>query len=202
MEIQGERRDLQARLSNTAGELRVGKGVVQQLEADLAKTRRLQKAAPSTPIETPAEPCVTHSQALATSISRMTLGTAQPPAPTAPVMQTALLPVETTSVRVTGARVIAQPADSPYALQTVHGGCACHQPVGYMSYGRACPENTGRVNRYHYQYRTYVLSPPPGYHMEDLPYPAAREPGARARPGTTSPSPRGTDARTSGHSPT
>ncbi len=57
----------------------------------------------------------------------------------------------------------------------MHGGCACHQPVGYISYGRACPENTGRANWYHYQYRTYVPSPPPGYHVEDLPYPAAHE---------------------------
>ena len=33
------------------------------------------------------------------------------------------------------------------------------------------------MNRYHYQYRTYVPSPPPGYHVEDLPYPAAHESG-------------------------
>ncbi len=151
LEIQGERRDLQARLSATAGELRVNKGVVQQLKADLAKARRLQKTTPPTPIEMPTEPHVTHSRALATSISRMALGAAQPPASAAPVMQTMLMPVETTSVRVTGARAIAQPADSPYALQTVHGGCTCHQPVGYILYWRACPENTGRVNRYHYQ---------------------------------------------------
>ncbi len=90
-------------------------------------------------------------------------------------MQTALLPAETTSIQVTGARAIAQPVDSPYALQTVHGGCACHQSVGYISYWRTCPENTGRANRYHYQYRTYVPSPPPGYHGEHLPYPAAQE---------------------------
>ena len=82
---------------------------------------------------------------------------------------------ETTSVRVTGVRAIAHPVDSPYTLQTVHGGCACHRPVRYISYERACPENTGRANLYHYQYRTYVPSPPPGYHVEDLPYPATHE---------------------------
>ncbi len=107
----------------------------------------------------------------------MTLGVAQILASTAPVMQTALLPAETTSIRVTGARAIAQPADSPYAMQTVHGGCACHQPVQYISYGRACLENASRASRYHYQYRTYVPSPPPRYHVADLPYPAAHEPG-------------------------
>ncbi len=107
----------------------------------------------------------------------MTLEAAQLSAPTAPVMQTALLLVEMTRVRVTGARAIAQPADSPYALQTMHGGCTCHQPVGYISYGTACPESAGRVNRYHYQYHTYVPSPPPGYPVEDLSYPAARESG-------------------------
>ncbi len=85
--------------------------------------------------------------------------------------------METTSVRVTGARAIAQSAESHYPLQTVHGGCTCHQPVGYILYGRTCPESTGRVSRYHYQYRTYVPSPPPGYYVEDLPYPAARESG-------------------------
>ncbi len=128
-------------------------------------------------MEPPAEPRVAHSQALAISISRMTLGAAQPPALPAPIMQTALLLVEMTSVQVTGARATAQSAESPYPVQTVHGGCACHQPVGYILYGRACPENTGRVSRYHYQYCTYVPSPPPGYHVEDLPYPAARETG-------------------------
>ncbi len=177
LEIQDERRDLQAQLSATAADLRVNEGVVRQLEADLAEAHRLQRAVPSAPIETPSEPSVTHSQALATSISRMTLGIAQPPASTAPVMQTVLLLAETTSIRVTGAWAIAQPVDSPYALQTVQRGCACHQPVAYISYGRACPENMGRANRYHYQYRTYVPSPPPGYHVEDLPYPDAHEPG-------------------------
>ncbi len=175
LETQEERRGLQAQLSAKAAELRVNEGVVRQLEADLVEARRLQKTIPPVPAETPPEPRVTHSQALDTSISRITLGVAQPPASTTPVMQTALLLAETTSVRVTGARAIAHPVDSPYALHTVHGGCACHQPVGYISYGRACPENTGRVNRYHYQYCTYVPSPPPGYHVEDLPYPAAHE---------------------------
>ncbi len=150
---------------------------VRQLEADLAEARRLQEAATSGPVEMLPVPRVTHSQALATSISRMTLGVAHPPASTAPVMQTALMPAETNIIRVTGARAIAQPADSPYALQTVHGGCACHQQVEYISYGRACPENASRASRYHYQYRTYVPSPPPGYHVEDLPYHAAHEPG-------------------------
>ncbi len=171
LEIQGEQCDLQGRLSTTARELRVSKGVVQQLEADLAEARLLKETTPLTPVEMPAEPPAAHSQALATSISRMTLGAAPPPAPTAPVIQTALMLVAKTSVRVTGARTIAQPADSRYALQTVHGGCACHQPVGYISYGKACPENTERVNWYHYQYRTYVPSPPPSYHVEDLPCP-------------------------------
>ncbi len=147
------------------------------MEADLAEARRLQKATPPAPAETPLEPHAAHSQALATSISWMTLGVTQPPASTDPVMQTALLPAETTSMRVTGARAIAQPVDTPYALQTVHGGCACHQQVGYISYGRACPENMGRVNRFHYQYCTCMPSPPPGYHVEDLPYPAAHESG-------------------------
>ncbi len=132
MEIQEERRDLQAQLSAKAGELRVSKGVVKQLEADLAEARCLQKTTPPAPVEMPSEPRVTHSQALATSISQMTLGVAQAPASTAPIMQTTLLLAETTSIRVTGARAIAQPVDSPYALQTVHGGCACHQPVGYI----------------------------------------------------------------------
>ncbi len=101
----------------------------------------------------------------------------QSPASTPAVVQHALMPTETSSVRVTGARAIAHTADSPYALQTVHGGCTCHQPVEYVPYGRACPESANRTSRYHYQYRTYVPSPPPGYHVEDLPYPAAHEPG-------------------------
>ena len=37
----------------------------------------------------------------------------------------------------------------------MHEGCACHQPIGYVSYGRTYPENAGRVSTYHYQYRTY-----------------------------------------------
>ncbi len=90
-------------------------------------------------------------------------------------MQTVLMPAETTSVRATGARAIAHPMDSLYALQTIHGGCTCHQPVGYISYRRACPENTGRANRYNYQYHTYVPSPPPGYHVEELPCRVAHE---------------------------
>ncbi len=180
LELQDERRDLQAQVSVKATDLQVNEGNVKRLEADLAEARRLQKAIPPAPVETPSEPSATHSQALATSISRMTLGIAQTPASTAPVMQTALLPAETTSIRVMGVRAIAQPADSPYALQTVHGGCACHHPVEYISYGRACPENVGRASRYHYQYRTYVPSPPPGYHVEDLPYPAAHEPGRQS----------------------
>ncbi len=152
---------------------------VQRLEADLAEARRLQKATAPTPVGTPVESSVAHSQAPATSITRMTLGATKPPAPPAPVMQTTLLPVETISVRVTGARVITQPAESPYSLQTVHGGCTCHQPVRYVSYVRAYPEHTGRVSRHHYQYRTYALSPLPGYHVEDLPWPAARGPGGQ-----------------------
>ncbi len=122
-------------------------------------------------------PRVPQSQALATSISQMTLGSAQSPASAHAVIQHALMPTETSSVRVTGARAIAHPTDSPYALQTVRGGCTCHPQVKYVSYGRACPENANRTSRYHYQYRTYVPSPPPGYHVEDLPYPAAHEPG-------------------------
>ncbi len=81
-----------------AAELWVNEGVVRQLEADLAEARRLQKTIPPAPIETLSETRATHSQALATSISRMTLGIAQPPASTAPIMQTALLPAETTSI--------------------------------------------------------------------------------------------------------
>ncbi len=148
---------------------------MRQLGADLEEARRLQRTIPPAPVETQSETRVTHSQALATSISWMTLGVTQPPASTAPVMQTALMPAEMTSVRVTGARALAHPVDSPYAMQTVHGGCTCHQLVGYISYGRACPKNMGRANRYHYLYHTYVPSPPPGYHVEDLPYPAAHE---------------------------
>ncbi len=159
---------------------------MEQLEADLAEARCLHKATSPVPIEIPPEPRVTHSQALATSISQMTLGVAQPPASTAPVMQTALMLAETTSVRVTGARAIAHPVDSPYTLQTVHGGCTCHQPVGYISYGWTCQDNTGRANRYHYQNRTYVPSPPPGYQVEDLSYPtvheSVRQPGLHAVP--------------------
>ncbi len=87
------------------------------------------------------------------------------------------MPTETSSIRVIGARAIAHPTDSPYALQTMHGGCPCHPSVEYVSYGGACPESANRTSRYHYQYRTYVPSLPPGYHVEDLPYPTAHEPG-------------------------
>ncbi len=184
LDLQEERRELQAQLSVKVADLQVTEGVVKQLETevkrledDLAEARRLHKAATSGPVEMLPVTSVTHSQALAMSISRMTLGGAHPPTPAAPVVQTALMPAETTSVRVTGARAIAHPVDSPYTLQTVQGGCTCHQPVEYISYGRACPENASRARRYHYQYRTYVPSPPPGYHVEDLPYPAAHEPG-------------------------
>ncbi len=148
-----------------------------QLEIDLDEARRLQRAATTGPVEMLPVPRVTQSQALATSISRMTLGSTQSPVSAPAVVQHALMPTETSSVQVTGARAIAHPADSPYALQTVHGGCPCHPQVEYVSYGRACPENASRPGRYHYQYRTYVPSPPPGYHVEGLPYPAAREPG-------------------------
>ncbi len=184
LDLQDVRRDLQAQLSTKAAELRVSQGIVKQLEADmkqleidLAEAHRLQRAATSGPVEMLPVPRVTHLQALATSVSRMTLGVAQPPASTAPVMQTVLMPAETTSIGVTGAQAIAQPADSSYTLRTMHGGCACHQPVEYIWYGRACPENVSRASRYHYQYHTYVPSPPPGYHVEDLPCPAAHEPG-------------------------
>ncbi len=105
----------------------------------------------------------------------MTLGSAQSPNPARAIVKHALMPTETPSVRVTGARAIAHPTDSPYALQTVHGGCPCHPQVEYVSYGRTCPENANRTGRYRYQYRTYVPSPPPGYHIGDLPYPAAHE---------------------------
>ncbi len=129
LDLQDARRELQAQLSAKAAELRISEGTVIQLEADvkqleidLAEARRLQRAATSGPIERLPMPRVTHSQALATSISRMTLGAAQPSASAAPVVQTALMPAETTSVRVTGARAITHPVDSPYALQTVRGG--------------------------------------------------------------------------------
>ena len=91
LDLHDARRELQAQLSAKAAELRVNEGVVKQLEADvkqleidLVEVRRLQKAATSGPIEMLPVPRVTHSQALATSISRMTLGVAQPPASTAP----------------------------------------------------------------------------------------------------------------------
>ncbi len=184
LDLQDARRELQTQLSAKAAELRVSEGIAKQLEADmrqleidLSEARRLQRASTSGPVEMLPMSRVTQSQALATSISRMTLGVAQPPASAPSVMQTALMPVETTSMRVTGARAITHPVDSPYALQTVHGGCACHQPVEYISYGRACPENANRAGRCRYQYRTYIPSPPPGYHVKDLPYPAAHKPG-------------------------
>ncbi len=184
VDFQNTRRELQTHLSAKAAELRVSEGAVKQmeadkrqLEADLDEARRLQRAATTGPVEMSPVPRVPQSQALATSISRMTLGSTQSPASAPTVVQHALMPTETSSVRVTGARGIAHPTDSPYALQTVHGGCPCHPQVEYVSYGRACPKNASRTGRYHYQYRTYVPSPPPGYHVEDLPYPAAREPG-------------------------
>ncbi len=183
LELQDARRELQTQLSGKAAELRVSEGAVKQLEADmrqleidLTEARRLQKAATTGPVMLRV-PRVSQSQALATSISRMTLEATQSLASAPTVVQHAMMPAETTSVRVTGARAIAHPIDSPYALQTVHGGCTCHQPVEYISYGRAYPENATRANRYPYQYRAYVPSPPPGYHVEDLPYPTAHEPG-------------------------
>ena len=198
LDAQNERREIQAQLSTKAAELRVSEGAVTQLEMDkrqlevdkrqleadkrqlkidLDEARRLQRAATTGPVEMLPVPRVTQSQALATSISRMTLGSTQSPASAHAIVQHALMPTETSSVRVTGARAIAHPTDSPYAMQTVRGGCTCHPQVEYVSYGRACPENANRASRYHYQYRTYVPSPPSGYHIEDLPYPAAREPG-------------------------
>ncbi len=105
LDTQNERRELQAQLSAKGADLRVNEGVVKQLEAevkqleaDLAETRRLHKTATSGPVGMLPVPLVTRSQALAMSISRMTLGAAQPPASTAPVVQTALMPAETTSV--------------------------------------------------------------------------------------------------------
>ncbi len=74
-----------------------------QLEIDLDEARRLQRAATTGPIEMLPIPRVTQSQALATSISRMTLGSAQSPASAHAVVQHALMPTETSSVRVTGA---------------------------------------------------------------------------------------------------
>ncbi len=184
LDSQNTRRELQTQLSAKAAELRVSEGIVKQLEADkrqleidLVEVRRLQRAVTTGPVEMLPVPRVTQSQALATSISRMTLGTTQSPASAPAVVQHALMPTETSSVRVTGARAIAHPTDSPYTLQTVHGSCTCQPQVEYVSYGRACPENVSRTGRYHYQYRTYVPSPPLGYHIEDLPYPAAHEPG-------------------------
>ncbi len=78
LKTQEERRGLQAQLSAKAAELWVNEGVVRQLEADLTEARRLQKAITPAPVETQPETYVTHSQALATSISRMTLRVAQP----------------------------------------------------------------------------------------------------------------------------
>ncbi len=198
LDTQNEWREIQAQLSSKAAELRVSEGTVKQLETDkkqleadkkqleadkrqleihLDEARQLQRAATTGPVEMVPVPRVTQSQALATSISRMTLGSAQSPNPARAVVQHALMPTETSSMRVTGARAIAHPTDSPYAMQTVRGGCTCHPQVEYVSYGRTCPENANRTGRYHYQYCTYVPSPPPGYHIEDLPYPAAHEPG-------------------------
>ncbi len=77
-DIKGERRNLQAQLSTTAGELRVSQAAVQQLEADLAKAHCPQKATPQLTAVTTADPRAVCSQALASSISRMTLGTVQP----------------------------------------------------------------------------------------------------------------------------
>ena len=78
LDLQDERRELQVQLSAKAADLRVNEGVMKQLEADLAEARRLQKVAPSGPFEMLPAPRVTHSQALTTSISRMTLGVAHP----------------------------------------------------------------------------------------------------------------------------
>ncbi len=109
LDLQDARRELQAQLSAKAAELRVSDRAVKQLEADmkqleidLADARRLQKAATNGPVEMLPVSRVTQSQALATSISRMTLGATQSPASTPSVMQHALMPAETTSVRVTG----------------------------------------------------------------------------------------------------
>ncbi len=132
LELQEERRELQAQLSAKAADLRVTEGVVKQLEAqvtrledDLAETRRLHKAAMSGPVEMLPVPRVTHSQALATSISRMTLGGGQPPTPAAPVMQTALMPAETTSVRVTGL----EPSRTQWILPIPYRPCREDVPV-------------------------------------------------------------------------
>ncbi len=156
LDLRDARRELQAQLSVKAAELRVSEGAVKHLEADmrqleidLAEARHLQKAATTGPVEMLSVPRVTQSQALVTSISRMTLEATPSPTSAPAVMQHALMPAETTSVRITGARAIAHPIDSPYTLQTVHGGCACHQPVEYVSYRRACPESANRASRYH-----------------------------------------------------
>ncbi len=69
LELQDERCDLQAQLSVKVVDLRVNEGIMKRLEADLAEARRLQKAIPPAPVETPSEPSATHSQALATSVS-------------------------------------------------------------------------------------------------------------------------------------
>ena len=86
LDLQDARRELQAQLSAKAAELRVSEGTVKQLEADmkqleidLAEARRLQRAATTGTVEMLPLPQVTQSQALATSISRMTLGSTQSP---------------------------------------------------------------------------------------------------------------------------
>ncbi len=87
LDSQNERREIQAQLSSKAAELRVSEGTVKQLEtdkkrleadkrqleSDLDEARRLQRAATTGPIEVLPGPRETQSQALATSISQMTL---------------------------------------------------------------------------------------------------------------------------------
>ncbi len=56
LDLQDERRELQAQLSAKAADLRVNEGVVKQLEADLAEAHRLQRAIPAAPVETQCDP--------------------------------------------------------------------------------------------------------------------------------------------------
>ncbi len=136
LDLQNARRELQAQMSAEAAELRVSEGAAKQLEADkkqleadkrqleidLDEARQLQRAATTGPVEMLPVTRVTQSQALATFISRRTLGSTQSPASAPAVVQHALMPAETSSVRVTGARAIAHPQTLPTPCRPCMGG--------------------------------------------------------------------------------
>lgn len=72
-----------------------------QLEVDLAEAHRPQEATLQSTAVAIMDPWIVSSQPLACSTSCMMLGTVQPPIASAPPVQTALLPMETTSVQAT-----------------------------------------------------------------------------------------------------